>query len=66
MARMKDRITYFEGRSIVVPKDAPYSAVDVVNYVKQLNARAPGCRWDLSALEIKSLNRAAEAKGITF
>ena len=62
---MQDRITYFEGRSIVVPKDAPFSAVDVVDYVKRLEERAPGCRWDVSSLEIKALNRAVEAKGIS-
>ena len=68
---MKDRITrnrkgvlHVNGRPIRVPKAADYTDADVVQYAEMLAERAPGCRWDLSMLEIGALNRVAEAKGI--
>lgn len=57
---------HVNGISIRVPKTADYSTTDVVRYAQMLAERAPGCRWDLSGLEIGALNRAAKALGIAI
>ena len=69
MARKQDRyarVATINGLTITVPKDGGYTAAEVVQYLEQVSERAPGCRWDFSHLDVPALNRAAEAKGITY
>ena len=67
---MKDRITR-NRKGVLHVNDTPVRAsktadyIDVLQYAETLAERAPGCRWNLSMLEIGVLNRVAEAKGIS-
>lgn len=65
ITRNRKGVLHVNGTPIRVPKNACFTDKDVLEYAEMLAQRAPGCLWDVSMLEIGSLNRVVKAKGIT-